>query len=479
MRVNTAQIRVLDGQNRDNSDKSIIQSVEKEGVLVPLLVYCDPDNAGSYILAAGHRRLASAIHFNLKDVPVEVISEQQAETARALENLDRKGLHPLDEATEIRTLQSQGYDNGVISAMLGMPLAKVIRRAKLESLIGEIRESFREGKINAAVAEEYSVMSPKDQKAVWKEIRERSWGGSDAKSVRGEYLRSRGLSLSGCAEQFLKLDPACAECPNNLASDNVLFEGSDGSCADGKCYCEKMRRLMDKAGVTSLWERDYCADRKRIELLNKNGINAEIDKEYWRFRDRMDETHTVKKMNIYGNVSFDKVPDKPKEEDPDKAARKKDLTKQFRKDIKELYANLEKMVFEHADAYMLKNHKDERFPDSDEKVILAKQVIADNHRAIQFFVTGRYDSKAEDAMKGADNRRILAVALFFVGTGHMDYQMVRPEKITEYVVSTVQLPKSMDIEDIYQLKTSKAKKRVMELKKEMEKLLKEYKELEG
>ena len=38
---------------------------------------------------------------------------------------------------------------------------------------------------------------------------------------------------------------------------------------------------------------------------------------------------------------------------------------------------------------------------------------------------------------------------------------------------------SMDIEDIYQLKTSKAKKRVMELKKEMGKLLKEYKELEG
>ena len=35
MRIETSKIKVLDGQNRDNSDKSIIQSVEKEGVLVP------------------------------------------------------------------------------------------------------------------------------------------------------------------------------------------------------------------------------------------------------------------------------------------------------------------------------------------------------------------------------------------------------------------------------------------------------------
>lgn len=476
MRVNTAQIRVLDGQNRDNSDKSIIQSVGKEGVLVPLLVVNNQD--GTFTLVAGHRRLASAIHFGIDMVPIQTIPADQAEKARALENLDRKGLHPLDEATEIRTLQSQGYDNGVISAMLGISLGKLVRRAKLNNLIDEVKADFKEGRINAAVAEEYSVMSPKDQKAVWKEIHERSWGGIDAKSVRGEYLRSRGLSLSGCAEQFLKLDPACAECPNNLASDNVLFEGSDGSCADGKCYCEKMRRLMDKAGVTSLWERDYCADRKRIELLNKNGINAEIDKEYWRFRDSMDETHTVKKMNIYGNVSFDKVPDKPKEEDPHAAERMKELKKLYKKDLKELYSCLQKMVFEHVDAYLSKNHKDERFPDNDERVVLAKRVLLDNNRALISFVTGNADTK-EKPMEGADNRKIFTLAVFLCATDCQGYQTVSPDSVQYTHYQTLTLPRSMEIEDIFQLKTSKAKKRVLELKKEMEKLLKEYKELEG
>ena len=65
MKVFTDMIKVLDGQNRDNSDKSIIESVGKEGVLVPLLVYSDPEETGKYVLVAGHRRLASAVHFNL------------------------------------------------------------------------------------------------------------------------------------------------------------------------------------------------------------------------------------------------------------------------------------------------------------------------------------------------------------------------------------------------------------------------------
>ena len=75
MKVFTDMIKVLDGQNRDNSDKSIIESVGKEGVLVPLLVYSDPEETGKYVLVAGHRRLASAVHFNLKEVPVEVIPQ--------------------------------------------------------------------------------------------------------------------------------------------------------------------------------------------------------------------------------------------------------------------------------------------------------------------------------------------------------------------------------------------------------------------
>jgi len=471
MELRTEQIRILDGQNRDNSDKTIIRSVEKEGILVPLLVY---EEDGAYVLVAGHRRLASALHYNLPEVPVQVIPKDQAESARALENLDRKGLHPLDEATEIRTLQGKGYDNEVIAAMLGMPLGRVVRRARLDNLIPEIRESFRSGGTNAAVAEEYSVMDPKDQKKVFKEMK----GCVSAGSVRNAYMNLCGINLSECCDTFLGMEPKCMGCKSNLACENTLFDGNKGSCTNGKCYCAKMRELMEKEGVGSLFCPDYRQGEQVVKILQKNGVAVTADGSYWRYNSEQQTPSDVKKMNVWGDVKW-AMGTARQAEDPESGTRKKELTKQFRKDIKDLYANLEKMVFEHADAYMSKNHKDERFPDSDERVILAKQVIADNHRAVQFFVTGRYDSKADSVLKGADNRRILAVALFFVATGHMDYDMVRPEKITECFMSTVHLPKSMDIEDIYQLKTSKAKKKVLEIKAEMEQLLEEYAKLEG
>lgn len=476
MRIETSKIKVLDGQNRDNSDKSIIQSVEKEGVLVPLLVYQDKENPESYILVAGHRRLASAIHFGLKDVPVELITEDQSEKARALENLDRKGLHPLDEAMEIRTLQSQGYDNSVISAMLGIGISKLRRRSQLNNLIPEVREDFKQGKMNAAVAEEYSVMDPKDQKAVWKEVHDRGWGSTSPRDVREEYLRSRGFSLSECPETFLKMSPSCAKCPKNLAADDVLFEGSDGSCTDGKCYCGKISRLMEKEGITSLCASEYTSDKKRIELLNKSGISAAIDRNYWRYNSKKDEKFKVPKMSIYGKVLYDIAAEKPKEVNPDAAERMKELEKLYKNDLKELYANLQKMVFEHVDAYMSKKHKDERFPDNDERVVLAKRVLSDNDMALRVFITGRQISPKEDPMQGADNRKIFALALFLIATECQRYCVVNPERV-DLSYSKLLLPKSMEIEDLFQLKTSKAKKKVLELQQEMEGYLKEYREL--
>ena len=472
MKVLTSRIRVLDGQNRDNSDKTIIQSVEKEGVLVPLLVYPDPESGEDFILVAGHRRLASAVHFNLSEVPVEIIAKEQAETARALENLDRKGLHPLDEAAEIRTLQSQGYENNVISAMLGISLSKLIRRSKLNNLIPEVRNDFLEGKINAAVAEEYSVMDPKDQKAVWKELQDR-WGDDiDPEDVRSEYLESRGLSLSECPETFLKMSPPCATCSKNLTADDVLFEGWDGSCTDGKCYCEKISRLMEKEGLTSVYASEYSHDKKRIELLNKNKIRAAKGKDSWSYSETQTEIYAEKKMDIYGNIAWARVEEKDPEEKSDISERKKELEKLYRNDLKELYVNLQKMAFEHVDAYMAKNHKDERFPDNDERVILAKQVLKDNDRALRCFVTGECYPN-HNPMEGADNRKIFALAVFLCATDCQSYQCVSPESV-KHTHIVFCLPASMQIEDLYQLKTSRAKKRVLELQKEMESYLKEY-----
>lgn len=474
MRVATDSIRVLDGENRSNSDRTIIQSVGKEGIIQPIIVYEDED--GGYVLVGGHRRLASAIHFSLPDVPIEVVSKERAEVIRALENLDRKGLHPLDEALEIRALQSQGYDNSVISAMLGISAGKLLRRAKLNNLVPEVKKDFLEGTLSAAAAEEYSVMDQKDQKAVWKAIHE-GWGGTDPKRIREEYLSSRGLDLSLCSAYFrTTMEPVCSTCPKNLASDATLFQDEQGSCSDGKCYCEKIRRLMAEEGVESVYAGEYNS-KKHLELLQKNGINAAKDNESWRYRTVKSADNPVKKMDIYGVIHWGPKIQKKKEITETDLTRQKELKKLWRKDLKELYAKIRQMVIEDAEAYMAKHHKNEIFPDSDERIILAKQILHDNPMALRCFIAGTRDFK-ENPIEGMDNKQILALALFLVATGCNSYLGVCPESVQHYHLSQT-LPKSMDIADLYNLKTSKAKTRILELKKEMEGFLKEYKDLEG
>ena len=312
--------------------------------------------------------------------------------------------------------------------MLGISAGKLLRRAKLNNLVPEVKKDFLEGTLSAAAAEEYSVMDQKDQKAVWKAIHE-GWRGTDPKQIREEYLSSRGLDLSLCSAYFrTTMEPACATCPKNLASDETLFQDEQGSCSDGKCYCEKIRRLMAEEGVDSLYASEYNHDNKRLELLQKNGINAAKDNESWRYRTVKSADSPVKKMDIYGVIHWGPKPLKKKETTETDLTRQKELKKLWRKDLKELYAKIRQMVIEDAEAYMAKHHKNEIFPDSDERIILAKQILHDNPMALRCFIAGTRDFK-DNPIEGLDNKQLLALALFLVATGCQAYCHVMPDSV--------------------------------------------------
>ena len=470
MRVATNLIKVLDGQNRDHSDKSIIESIGKEGVLVPLLVYKDEADPDGFILVAGHRRLASAIHFGLPEVPVEIIMKEQAEKARALENLDRKGLHPLDEAMEIRTLQAEGYDNSVICAMLGMSQGKLIRRSKLNNLSKTVKNAFLEGKIDAAAAEEYSVMPEKAQDTVYQKF-----AGNyipSANTIRAQYLGMQGVSLSRCSKLLMNSEPSCKGCPNNIASDNVLFEDADGTCKDTECYCRKLRALAEKEKAR-IYEDNYDKDERITNLLKKDGIKVAKILSYY-VSSSKSGNQTDKVISIRGQIGYAEAQEPKKKENTTAEKRKKEITKQYKELYDQLLPALGKMLYEHADAWVQKFHKDERFPDKDERVILAKALYWECVWDLDEFIHGkRYFSK-QAPLEGADNKRIFSVMFLYASVEHKNEEVWphKPEDGTK-----LNLPKSMDLEDLFQLKTSKAKKKVLELKASMEALLKEYSEL--
>ncbi len=93
----------------DEALAELAASIEKHGILQPLLVRPMPD--GSYQIVAGERRWRAARMAGLKEVPVVIRELTDRETAELalIENLQREDLNPMEEAKGYQYLMDQ-YD---------------------------------------------------------------------------------------------------------------------------------------------------------------------------------------------------------------------------------------------------------------------------------------------------------------------------------------------------------------------------------
>ena len=136
----------------------LMQSIEKEGVLVPLLARPNPSSSG-YELIAGHRRKVASKWAGLKVVPVMVVDldDSQAVIAMVDSNLQREHIKPSEKAFAYRmrleAMKQQGRRTDLTLSQFGTKLmdnptlsvAKVIAdydesgEWKLQNVSGKMR----------------------------------------------------------------------------------------------------------------------------------------------------------------------------------------------------------------------------------------------------------------------------------------------------------------------------------------------------
>lgn len=120
----------------DASVRSLAQSIKKDGLLQPIVVRVHPTLPDRWEIRAGERRWRAAKLAGLATIPV-IVRRLDNETALAVtiaENLQRKDLHPLEEAETIQLAFDREYDVKAIAAKLGKSVAYVARRASLTRL---------------------------------------------------------------------------------------------------------------------------------------------------------------------------------------------------------------------------------------------------------------------------------------------------------------------------------------------------------
>lgn len=81
----------------------LMQSIENEGVLVPLLARPNPDGEG-YEIVAGHRRKAACEWAGITEIPVVIrnFDDEQAVIAMIDSNLQRENIKPSEKRWNLR-----------------------------------------------------------------------------------------------------------------------------------------------------------------------------------------------------------------------------------------------------------------------------------------------------------------------------------------------------------------------------------------
>ena len=152
--VQTGQIKPNPFQPREDFNDSTIgelaQSIKEKGVIQPLLVR---RHGGNYELIAGERRLRAATLLGLKELPIIIkdVTDQDSLELALIENIQREGLNPIEEAHAYQHLMDEFKITQVrISEVMGKARASIANTLRLLKLPHEIQEEMKKGRISFA-----------------------------------------------------------------------------------------------------------------------------------------------------------------------------------------------------------------------------------------------------------------------------------------------------------------------------------------
>ena len=164
---------------QDNDEMNrLIESIQEQGVLTPLIVRPLEDTAAEYEVISGHRRLRAAQKAGLKDVPAFIHAVDRDEAAIQLvdSNLHRENILPSEKAfaykLKMNALDHRGKSCGqvghksrdfVSETESGRQVQRYIR---LTHLLPGLLDLVDEGRIAFTVGVELSYLTIEEQRIV-------------------------------------------------------------------------------------------------------------------------------------------------------------------------------------------------------------------------------------------------------------------------------------------------------------------------
>jgi ParB family chromosome partitioning protein len=248
----------------DAALKELADSIRTQGILSPLLVR--PLTEQSFEIVAGARRYRAAQMAEAATVPVRIVNLTDAEAleAQLIENLQRRDVHPMEEAQGFRALlnlEEPKYSIEQISARTGKTPVFVAARLKLTELAPVIVEAFYREEIGVGHALLLAKLQPDKQEQALAACFKEEWSGGDRKAKRLllpvrnlQFWIEHNILLILKQAPFNKRDaqliPAagsCVDCLKRTGHNKLLFaDVREDACTDPTCYAAKLEAHVQK-----------------------------------------------------------------------------------------------------------------------------------------------------------------------------------------------------------------------------------------
>lgn len=251
--------------NRQVSDASAAElepSIRMHGVLQPVLVRPAPDAKPGqplYELICGERRWRASQFAGLDGVPalLREHDDLQVQQLMLVENLQREGLHELDEA--------EGYDRLLrkdagpqtlrgftsikdLAESIGRSESYVVQRLRLLQLFPAGKAAFRAGKLTFSLALRIARLATEaDQAKAMARILD-GWAGDPMTArqadqmIRDEFMLELDRAPFKITDETLLPDAgSCRSCAKRTGSNPGLFDdiGKGDTCTDSACFQRK------------------------------------------------------------------------------------------------------------------------------------------------------------------------------------------------------------------------------------------------
>lgn len=212
--------KVIDNEEMNN----LIESIQEQGILSPLIVRPLENTEDEYELISGHRRLRAAQKAGAKNVPVFIYAVSRDEAAIMLvdSNLHREHILPSEKAFAYKLKLEALKHQGKTSCQLGTKLRtdeeiaedtndsarQVQRYIRLTYLIPELLDLVDEGRIALTPAVELSYLTEEQQYSLLGTIEVEDRTPSLSQAVRFKKLSQAGQLTDELIDSIMQEEKA-------------------------------------------------------------------------------------------------------------------------------------------------------------------------------------------------------------------------------------------------------------------------------